>query len=786
MQSIHMFLRTSVFSLIVRFALFLYLGLPASSLPAVAQLGGIELPRETDYTVRWDGNILGRLNCSFEAGMRNGSSVVRSADTVTHFADDATDGRQSLELRDGQRFISEMLPIRPGRYTLSFDAKVLAGMPAVQATVMTSYVKPGSNKVSRPNYGHRRFVGLGEGWQRCSLSFQVPEDGPGYVVIMISPGNSPVDVQGAPPVVHGAEESSVFRLDALNLSKGESSDFVPSAPLEISLRSDGSHAWCGAGQMLPLTVQLFNSEESELQPKLSLEIYDVLHGGKQVPEFSSPVTPLPLGLSSYRFSLELEAGQYLAILRVEVGGEVVTDSLVLSVKATHDDFVANPDSLFLGRIDDDPEAKMIAQDLGWGTSRLHGGEYGIWWDQVEKQEGQFDFSEADHAIGFLEEEYIDMLGLLNYSMRHGPPDWVETVLPGPGAWGRQKPLAKDPQLWRRYVAEMVRHFQGKVIAWEVHNEPNGVMDADSYLEQLKHAYEAAKAVDPDVLILGICSTLDRRDRIEGDMVPFVRTILEKGGADYLDVISFHPYVWPLSPERGGLLRAVRQLQELMADFAPETPLWNTEYGWCEVALRPDRPRTERGANNNYDPGVDYKPMTVANYCVRSHLIQMAAGVDRIQFFNAARPHSVLPYRGAAISLFDYDGTPLPVYLAYRELIQRMESAKFECEFLPQDEVFVQVYQGRSDCSIGVVWKTEECDPSIYDEGVELGRFPGREVKVYDIFGRQVDVFDGDQEVCVPVGESPHYFVVDKLKASSVVDVVGAALGEDSINRKPAL
>jgi hypothetical protein len=466
--------------------------------------------------------------------------------------------------------------------------------------------------------------------------------------------------------------------------------------------------------------------------------------------------------------MKLPVGQYLVIARLQVGAEVVTDSIVLSVRAQHPQFKADANSDFLGHIQDNPEALDIAADLGWKSVRLHGKEYGILWPEIEPAKGQFDFTMADKEINRFTNAGIWMLGLFNYAAKNGAPSWLETVQPPKGAFGVSKPVAKNPADWQDYVRALVGRYKDRVHAWEVHNEPNGGMDAASYFEQLKSAYTAAKEVDPNCTIVGLCSTLDTVNWQQGDMLPFVRSVLEKGGGSYCDVISYHDYVWPHSPEAGGMIKAVQQLKELRDQYAPGKPLWDDEYGWCVTLLRPDRPRTERGGSNNYDPGVDFTTMDVANYCVRSHLIQLAGGVTRIAFFDSPEPHAVLPYRGTAITMFDYDGTPLPDYIAYREFIQRFTGAKFVGEMSLGQEAFLQVYQQPiTGKSLVAVWKSGiAADPKSF-----VLKLPSAKGRLIDIFGR-IRLESSDQ-IEIPVAESPYYVEVDSPDAQALFAAIKA-------------
>ena len=62
--------------------------------------------------------------------------------------------------------------------------------------------------------------------------------------------------------------------------------------------------------------------------------------------------------------------------------------------------------------------------------------------------------------------------------------------------------------WKKHVRDVVSRYKGTVRYFEIMNEPNLFFEPAEYVPYLKAAYETAKEVNPDCVIVGICATGD--------------------------------------------------------------------------------------------------------------------------------------------------------------------------------------------------------------------------------------------------------------------------------------
>jgi len=190
----------------------------------------------------------------------------------------------------------------------------------------------------------------------------------------------------------------------------------------------------------------------------------------------------------------------------------------------------------------------------------------ISWDDVEPQQGQFDFSKYDAIFNTLEQHHIRTLGILCYTAR-----WT----------GREWNAPPDPEHFAAYVRAVVQRYKSRIKYWELWNEPDQRLywtqqdGMKGYVQLLKAVYPIIKEEDPTaVLVLGSVNT------------PFpLRDMYRQGAKDLFDVVNIHPFVTPLVPNAFGKLRGIYvSTRRVMEEFGDEAkPIWFTELGCPGVA-----------------------------------------------------------------------------------------------------------------------------------------------------------------------------------------------------------
>ncbi len=723
------------------------------------------------YTMRKGGNLLARLNTTFAAGLRGAGVYTRTDRQDAVFSEGTTPGGRALALQPDQAFISEMLAIEPGRYTLAFDVRI-AGAARVTVTtrVCTSY-QTADGEVRRPVYGESRVEVVPGDWQRISIPVVVPEGSPG-LNLQIGEAGAVRDAfaSDAPGWSNWPDgEGPVVMIDRLALRPGETSSYIPAGPIELALGSPAS-AWLAteAGGGLPLIVSLANPGAVDVAPSLTGLATDVLYGTVYALSLPPTGSLAPGEIRETPFTLALPAGQFLVELAADVDGERVTVARPVTFFSPARLKETTPArSPFIGRALYNSASHESCRMLGAPSSRLLGDgmPYPLNWQVVQPRPGAFVWDDSDRFIGKLAEAGMSpLVGLLNYNRRTvdgavtvlSPPEWVASELPGPGAWpSLRKAVPVDIESWCDYVRAVATRYRDRIRAWEVINEPSGIMSADAYVRLLAAAWRTLKEVDPEFTVVGICTTGDEVNGAKGGLVSYLEVCFALGAARFLDVISFHPYVWPHSPERGGLPESLATIKTLCARHAPGKPLWSTEFGWNSPVVVPDRLRTERGPGRNLCAG-EYTALDCANFVARGLLHQLGAGIAKIHLFNNPQPGRMHPFRANGLNLFDYDRTPLPVFIAAREVIQRLTHTRLHTHEETAPGVFFQIHlhDENESRSTVVIWRSEDAvtRPSlIFALPAGAGATPA------DLFGRTSTTMAG--QCHVPLSASPIFIEV---------------------------
>jgi hypothetical protein len=118
-----------------------------------------------------------------------------------------------------------------------------------------------------------------------------------------------------------------------------------------------------------------------------------------------------------------------------------------------------------------------------------------------------------------------------------------------------------------------------------------------------------KGIDPDANILTPACLGAPRDNAR-----CLDEFLRAGGGQYVDVISFHGYIWPRPPVPERIIDLVQAIRDVMErNGQAGKPLWDTEAAFGKVQEYPD-------------------PDLQAAYVARMYLLHWSLGVERFYWF----------------------------------------------------------------------------------------------------------------------------------------------------------
>jgi hypothetical protein len=213
-----------------------------------------------------------------------------------------------------------------------------------------------------------------------------------------------------------------------------------------------------------------------------------------------------------------------------------------------------------------------------------------WWSETEKTRGVFTFpSSVDRLIRAVHRRGMNLLMILNYN----------NPLYAPHAGAAVK-TDSNRQAYARYCQEVVKRYAPLgVKQYEIWNEPNIKIfwdppnDSD-YVELLKVAYPAIKAIDSSVTVLvGATSPSENNPPIDGFItwLPYLSGVFQRGGGNYCDAVSFHLY----RVEKGPEAYLATDIANLQAIVGKSKPIWITEIGYHTSTVWPNL-STESQAN----------------------------------------------------------------------------------------------------------------------------------------------------------------------------------------------
>ena len=202
------------------------------------------------------------------------------------------------------------------------------------------------------------------------------------------------------------------------------------------------------------------------------------------------------------------------------------------------------------------------------------------WKDIEPADDRFDFSKYDEIVSRLQQEKIEILGILDYGNTWSDP-----------TTGNQQAI----DYFADYVYNTVKHFKTKIKHWQIWNEPNNYLfwnasDPGHYYKLLKASYGAVKQANPEaVVVLGGING-NGKDTVKflglninfakANFLPDLYNYGAKDAKDYFDVVAIHPYTFADKIDStDNLNTAINDARAIMsANGDGSKRLWITELG----------------------------------------------------------------------------------------------------------------------------------------------------------------------------------------------------------------
>ncbi len=340
-----------------------------------------------------------------------------------------------------------------------------------------------------------------------------------------------------------------------------------------------------------------------------------------------------------------------------------------------------------------------AAELGAGFTRIK-----LYWDIIQPA-GPDDWQPANVPDPLIETDLTagrEVVGLIVRT-----PAWARDATNPGNAPGQ--PSAKDVpdmQSWETFVRRLAEQYRGRIRHWIIWNEPdvwdpnhpgstwNGT-EAD-YLELLKTAYLAVKAVDPEakVYLAGLTYWWDK----EYDREQYLSRLLKLIVADpeapahnfYFDGVNYHLYYKP----------------QQVYDILSETRATLDSFGMADksiwLAETNAPPSSDPAEPPHREPRFKASLTEQSAFIIQAHAMAFAAGAERVQvykLFNSAdHPEDVQPF-----GLLRGDKSRRPAFDAYK-VVTTYLSGFTDVNYFEQGDVKVAVFS-QAGKTTTVLWNT---------------------------------------------------------------------------------
>ncbi|MBN1890013.1 MAG: cellulase family glycosylhydrolase [Thermoflexales bacterium] len=311
----------------------------------------------------------------------------------------------------------------------------------------------------------------------------------------------------------------------------------------------------------------------------------------------------------------------------------------------------------------------IRQEFPWADIEISA--KGDFWDHKWEHNA---WDKYDHIVALAEKYDVKIMARLT-----SPPAWSRADGHARGAFAPPD----DFEDYADFVEAVVRRYGTRLGAVQIWNEPNVTpewgdcpacgVDPEAYTRLLCAAYQRAKSVDPDVVIvsgaLAQTITLNRFPPDGGiNDIVFLQRMYQAGAGECFDVLSANDYGLGSGPSdrrmrfnHVSFARPVYLRDVMVNNGDTHKPIWISEMNWNAVP----GPLAEDAAWYRFG---QVTPQQQAEYLVRAYRrIEQEwpwVGVGFTWFFkrpsNAEKGQSFYYFR-----LLEADFTPLPAYEAFK-------------------------------------------------------------------------------------------------------------------------
>nr|WP_321795231.1 cellulase family glycosylhydrolase [Burkholderia sp. BCC1988] len=354
---------------------------------------------------------------------------------------------------------------------------------------------------------------------------------------------------------------------------------------------------------------------------------------------------------------------------------------------------------------DDPVLLDAVRAAGFSFVRTD-----LFWDSVEMPQG-WNFSRYDALVANLRARGLGALFILGYQHpRHAP---------------KQPPtLPAQVDAFAEYATQSARHFRDQPVRFEVWNEQDhkdywlAPPSPAEYRNLLQATVRAVKTANPNAVVAtGGVQQVD---------LPFIRAVGDIGSASQPapDAVSVHPY---RQDEPETALRDYVTLAQDLATYRTVPAIWATEWSYPTYGYK-----YVSHTSDGHDPVARERQ---ARYAVRRLLVDWIAQIGLTAYYDMRNDGADPKNMEHNFGLLDADNTPLPAYVAVRNLFVFTANAHGAQLFLDPVRHFA-LLQFRAE---GVVKYVIWCYERNNTLDIDLSQLPAAGTSASDLYGAPVDI-----------------------------------------------
>jgi hypothetical protein len=279
------------------------------------------------------------------------------------------------------------------------------------------------------------------------------------------------------------------------------------------------------------------------------------------------------------------------------------------------------------------------------------------WNGIEPEDGRYEYKFWDMLVDEAHKAGVQVIPYVAYT-----PEWAAR---SKDHFWQQPP--RDPALFARLMRNLAAHFQGRIISWELWNEPDLTEywqgSAEDFAAVIKAGAQGVREGDPSaVVVLGGMS--------HGPSQFFDELIRQHHVERWVDVIAMHGYPETWDEERLDSVYQSRiaRMQSYIDESQQPLDLWLNEMGYADHRYQPAK-ASPWGTNIYY--AYEHTSRYAADALFRSFALCVASGklslagwyrIDDFRENDSRMPEDKTHYH---LGLMDINGRPKPEFYAMR-------------------------------------------------------------------------------------------------------------------------